>query len=358
VGSNETRILLGKPGSPLGLGRVLRLGCSRAGTEPVIRLGFAYVSSSGLDTLLSEVSDVQNWRDSQKEWIVGLHHGITEPNALERICALSNCSVKVFAGANRLSMTSLAIGELFHAKLIWLTSGSIRRRRPICLLTSSANMTGAALGAEARNYEAGVALFGATVPSTQLVALEKWWIEAKSASLKVTDAVLDQYARLRSVFLQRNPDTLAGVDPPSLTQLRSSKTLWIEAGAMSGGSRNQVEFNRELAAFFGRVTHGTRLLRITANGKEWDDRPVAHKVTTFGVDIWRLSLPTVSGGGFEYPGTVIRFDKAMDRNGEYFDVSVAAPSDRGPTQWRAAAHRHGYVGLTSGHRSFGFFRSW
>lgn len=353
--NNQNRILLGKPGSPLELGRVLRRAYARAGTRPVVRFGFAYVSYSGLDSLLSELSDVPNWRDSRKEWIVGLHHGITEPNALERICALSNCSVSVFAGANRLSMTSLAIGQLFHAKLVWLTSASIVRRRPICLLASSANMTGAALGSEARNYEAGVALFGATVPSTQVVALEEWWNEAKSAALKATDAVLDQYARLRSMFLQRNPDSLAGVDPPSLAQLRSSKTLWIEAGAMSGGSRNQVEFSRDLAAFFGRVTHGTRLLRIKAKGKEWDDRPLAHKVTTFGVDIWRLSLPTVSGGGFEYPGTVIRIDRTMDRDGEYFEVSVAEPSDRGAARWHATAHRHGYVGVTSGHRSFGFF---
>jgi len=216
-------------------------------------------------------------------------------------------------------------------------------------------MTGAALGGEARNYEAGVALFGATLPSTQLVALEKWWNEARNASLKATGAVLDEYARLRSNFLQRNPDSLVGVDPPSLAQLQSSTTLWIEAGAMSGGSRNQVEFNRELAAFFGRVTYGTKLLRIKAKGKEWDDRPLAHKVTTFGVDIWRLSLPTVSGGGFDYPGRVIRIDKGMDRDGEYFEVSVAAPRGKGPGRWRAMAHRHGYAGVTSGHRAFGFF---
>jgi hypothetical protein len=352
---NPNHILLGKPGSPLGLGRALRRAYSRVDTESVVRFGFAYVSYSGLDTLLSELSDVPNWRDSRKEWIVGLHHGITEPNALERICALSNCNVSVFAGANRLSLASLAIGQMFHAKLVWLTSGSIVRRRPICLLASSANMTGAALGTQARNYEAGVALFGATISSTQLFALEKWWNEARNASLKATDAVLDQYARLRSKFLERNPDSLAGVDPPSLAQLRSSKTLWIEAGAMSGGSRNQVEFNRELAAFFGQVTHRTRLLRIRAKGKEWDDRPLAHKVTTFGVDIWRLSLPTVSAGGFEYPGTVIRIDKAVDRDGEYFEVSVAEPSDSGSGRWRAKAHRHGHVGVTSGHRSFGFF---
>lgn len=354
MSNGPSRILLGKPGAPLGLGRVLSHAYARAGAASVVRFGFAYVSYSGLDTLLSELSDTPNWRDSRKEWIVGLHHGITEPNALERICRLPNCSVRVFAGANRLSMAGLTVGQLFHAKLVWLTSGSIRRR-PICVVASSANMTGAALGHEARNYEAGLALFGSAVSGAHLVGLEKWWDEARRASLSATHAVLDQYAELRSRFLQRNPDSLAGIDPPSLSQLQSSKTLWIEAGAMSGGSRNQVEFNRELAAFFGQVEHGTKLLRIRANGKEWDDRPLAHKVTTFGVHIWRLSLPTVSGGGFEYPGKVIRIDKATDGEGEYFEVSVAQPNDRGPARWRTRANRHGYVGVTSGHRSFGFF---
>lgn len=348
----NTRVLVGKPASSLDLG--LRDVYSRVSTPTESRLGFAYASDSGLDTLLSQVGDLPNWTGSRKEWIVGLHHGITEPRALERIRSLHNSNLRLFVGGNRLSLSDLVIGRQFHAKVVLITSGAGRRRTPVFLLASSANLTGAALSREARNYEAGIAMFGSAVSRSDFLALERWWAEATSASIVATDDVLDQYARLRSTFLDRNPDALAGVDPPSLSQLRTSLTLWIEAGAMSGGSRNQVEFNRDLAGFFGPTTERTRYLRIRTTGAEWDDRPLAHKVTTYGVDIWRLSLPTHSAGGFSYPNTVIRFKRAVDAHGEYFEIDVAMPTEKKFGRWRSMAHRHGYVGLTSGQRSFGF----
>jgi hypothetical protein len=169
-----------------------------------------------------------------------------------------------------------------------------------------------------------------------------------------TDDLLNRYTGFRDRLVQRNPDVLLGMDPPSLPDLRDAETLWIDAGAMSGGSRNQVEFNEELAEFFGSVTRTTRLLRIRANGNEWDDRPLAHKVTTFGVHIWRLSLPTLSTGGFDYPGSVIRFQKTNDSVGVYFIVTTAPAGSARAARWRALAHRRGYVGVTSGQRSFGF----
>ena len=124
---------------------------------------------------------------------------------------------------------------------------------------------------------------------------------------------------------------------------------------MSGGSRNQVEFSRDLAGFFGRVDTHTRRLRIRTQNGEWDDRPLAHKVTSFGVDIWRLSLPTKKAGGFAYPNTIIRFKKEREEAGEVLAVDVAMPTDSEVGRWRSRAQRHGYVGLTSGQRSFGFF---
>jgi len=303
----NTRVLVGQPGSALGLVGDLRGAYSGTDVATVSHLGFAYVSDSGLGTLLSQIADLPGWKGSRKEWIVGLHHGITEPRALERIRALPNCSLRVFAGGAHLSLANLVGGQLFHAKVILITSGPALQGRPVCLLASSANLTGAALGEEARNYEAGVALYGSAVGRSELVAFDRWWTDARTASIAATDDVLDQYARLRSKFLSRNPDALAGVDPPSPSELRTSLTLWIAAGAMSGGSRNQVEFSRDLAGFFGPTTTATRYLRIRINGTEWDDRPLAYKVTTFGVDIWRLSLPTENTGGFAYPHTVIRF---------------------------------------------------
>ena len=61
---------------------------------------------------------------------------------------------------------------------------------------------------------------------------------------------------------------------------------------MSGGSRNPVEFNRELAAFFGEPVSEQRQIHIEVGSEAWDDRPLSPKTTTFGADIWRLGLPT------------------------------------------------------------------
>jgi hypothetical protein len=123
---------------------------------------------------------------------------------------------------------------------------------------------------------------------------------------------------------------------------------------MSGGSRNQVEFGGELARYFGPKKHARRLLRIRSNGKEWDDRPLSYKVTTFGVKIWRLSLPTKDSGGYAYPGRVIRFRRSQDRQGQYFDMDVTDTGNLRHGRWRSAAHRFGYIGMTSGQRTYVF----
>jgi hypothetical protein len=327
----------------------------RIGAASATKLGFAYVSVSGLDCILSKLHDSSAWRRTRKQWIVGLHRGITEPGALERIRGLPNSSLRVFAGAEHLSLRSLTSGEMFHGKVIGITLKNRPQERPVCLVASSANLTGAALGTHARNYEVGIELCGAGIPTTQFKRFEEWWKDAWSASVGVTDTLLDQYARLRDRFLARNADALTELDPPAPSQLRTAQSMWIAAGAMSGGSRNQVEFNRELASFFGQPRSRTQFLRILANTREWDDRPLAHKITTFGVDIWRLSLPTEASGGFEYPGKVILFRRGADPQGAYFDVDVKAATEAKSRRWRATAHRQGYIGVTSGHREYGFF---
>ncbi|NJL28534.1 MAG: hypothetical protein HC897_11915 [Thermoanaerobaculia bacterium] len=352
---HNTRLLTGRPGNPLALAESLRVAYEQANATCLIRFGFAYVSSSGLDTVLPELDAVPKWQTTQKKWLIGLNRGITEPSALERIRALPNSSLKVFAGAEELSLTGLTTGKTFHGKVVGFSSGIESPIHPTCLLASSANLTGAALGSHARNFEAGLALFGEAIPRTQFNRFEDWWEHAWSESFDVNDKILDKYSGLRSTLLRRNRDFLSDLDPPPLSQLKDARTLWIEAGAMSGGSRNQVEFGRELAGFFGQPELMMRPLRIDANGKEWPDRPLAYKVTTFGVEIWRLSLPTESSGGFSYPGSIICFRKAIDSRGTFFKVNVALPKDRRAPRWLKEAHRKGYVGVTSGRRAFGFF---
>lgn len=345
--------LAGSPHSPPDLRAVLRKAYETHDHEWQARFGFAYASESGLEVLLGALEGIESWATTSKRWILGLHQGITEPAAIQRIGSLENSQVRLFIPGERLTLESLLIGPRFHAKTVCID------RSPnhilTCLLTGSANLTAAALADAARNYEAGIALYSGLIPRNLGVAFNHWWEDAWNASTEVSEAIISQYIKLRDEFLRRNLDALTGFDPPSLRKVKIASALWIEAGAMSGGSRNQVEFNRGLTAFFGPIKLSSRTLRITAQRHVWDDRPLTPKTTTFGVEIWRLSLPTYNQGGFAYPGKVIQFRRQQDSQGLLFELDVADIDSLQYRRWRENAHRHGYLGITSGNRSYGFY---
>ena len=338
--------------SPPNLRTALRRAYGMSAQHWHARFGFAYVSVSGLEVLLRELNEIRQWGTTQKRWILGVHHGITEPAAIARLRSEKRSKVRVFTGGQQLTAKCLYAGPHFHAKVLCIEQGF--RRRPACFLASSANLTGAALGPRARNYEAGIVLSGNAIGKSHMTEFDLWWRSAWQASIGVTDDVIDRYAELRDQFLRKNPDTLSDLDPPSLENLAAAKILWIESGAMSGGSRNQVEFNHELAGFFGQISEQSRKLRIAAHGEMWDDRPLTPKTTTFGVEIWRLSLPTKASGGFDYPGRVICFKRRRDKEGAFFELDVAELGSPKYARWRSRAHGSGYVGLSGGNRAFGF----
>ena len=353
VNNSPTSFFGGMPKNPPDLRTALRRAYEDSGQQWHARLGFAYASVSGLEVLLHELNAIKQWENTRKRWILGLHHGITEPTAIARIRSLSRSEVRLFVGGNRLTANCLNVGPHFHAKVLCVERG--RKPNPTCLLASSANLTGAALGASARNYEAGTVLFRDAIEKSSITEFDRWWRSAWQASIGVSDDVLRRYAQFRDQFLNRNPDTLSDLDPPSLENLTAATTLWIESGAMSGGSRNQVEFNQDLAGFFGKISRRSTMLRIAARRQMWDERPITSKTTTFGVAIWRLSLPTEAMGGFGYPGKVLRFRRRQDRHGAFFELHVVELDSRRYAQWRNKAQRDGYVGLSSGKRAYGFY---
>lgn len=134
------------------------------------------------------------------------------------------------------------------------------------------------------------------------------------------------------------------------------RVLWIESGDMSGGSRNQIEFDEDLAAFFGIALPpvGSAIeLAVDVTGGEWHDCGLAAKRTTFDVTIYRLNLPTAAKGGFDYPGTVLKF---VPHGGRYFRVHVAQAGSEEHRKWRADSEAAGTLAVTGGSagREFGF----
>lgn len=125
---------------------------------------------------------------------------------------------------------------------------------------------------------------------------------------------------------------------------------------MSGGSRNQVEFSQEVAEFFAPAIDSQRCwLTILAGSKTFNDRPLTPKTTTFGVDIWRLSLPTQTQCGMRYPDRVIRFERVQKGRRDAFRLAVADVGSEQHRQWRADAGARGHVATTSGDREYGIY---
>jgi hypothetical protein len=78
----------------------------------------------------------------------------------------------------------------------------------------------------------------------------------------------------------------------------------------------------------------------------WIDRPLSYKVTTLGVRIWRLSLPTPA----DYVSRVVRFERSEDAEGLVFDLEVADLDSAKHRRWRRASEVRGHIGVTGGRR--------
>jgi HKD family nuclease len=310
----------GRPGAGVDLKRHLVDALSGPSQSPLrLRAGFAYVTRTGIKEVFDDLAALPRWRDTKKRWLVGIHHAISEPVAISALVNLPNSEVRL--ALCNLSMQSAILGrQMFHAKVLGIDVG--KKHVLSTLIAGSANLTGAAIGPRARNFEIGFAC-KADVDAKVAAQFGHWWDDAWEEGVSATSLIIDEYVRNRDLFLRANPDVLVETSMPSASAVSAANMLWIEAGSMSGGSRNQVEFSADLAAFFGPVVEQRRLLTIVVGSNSWSDRPLTPKRTTFDVGIWRLSLPTAARSGFEYPGRTICFSKEETASGTEYRLDVA-----------------------------------
>jgi len=315
------------------------------------KIGTPYLSGAGLDIFGSAITGTR-WASIKTSWLIGIHHGVTEPAALRKLIAFPNSDSRIFLISGSVSEKELRSRPIFHAKIVAFERAIGTSIAITAAVVSSANLTSAALGQSnsGTNFEAGAAI-SVEDPKVRL-AWKSWWSDAWAHGAPLDERLVQRYELVREKFIRTNPTILDLVDPPSSTLVTGAPTLWIEAGAMSGGSRNQVEFNSALAAFFGPVTQSQIILSIRSGSQTWIDRPLSYKITTFGLAIWRLSFPTPASSGLTYHDQIICLRKDESVPG-LFHLSVATPGSTLALRWRAESGRHGYVGKTSGNREFG-----
>jgi uncharacterized protein YlzI (FlbEa/FlbD family) len=343
---------LGRPGSGLDFRQHLVDTISTRPDTPIrMRAGFAYVTRSGTSEVLNPLGSVPSWISTRKQWLVGVHHGITQPVAITVLGNLPNSEVRLATCGLPLRDSILGM-KIFHAKTIAFDDGQTPGL--LALMAGSANLTGAAIGNSSRNFEANIT-WAAPVDTQISSQFDIWWNEAWTASIEATSKNFDKYVKERERFLEQNPDVLIEASAHSLSDLIGAGKFWIEAGRMStGGSHNAVDLNRDLAGFFGPPSRQRKQLTIVAGKKRWNNRPLSPKRTTLGVQLWRLSLPTLDMGGFDYKDQIICFTKKMLADETAYELDVADPESAKARRWRADAQRSGVLGRTGGGHNYAF----
>ncbi len=309
-------------------------------TAHTLRAAFAFATMGGVRSILSALEDMPTWEQVDKYFSVGIAQGITEPNAVRKLADLPNSHVRLFIPTTRLELSSLVARPLFHPKVISITCPDA-----FLLFVSSANLTMSAYGDPVRNYELGLlsSFTGADIAPV-IAPFDNWWRHSWNRSREATPRLLNRYASLRTVTFARNPDTLQLVDPPP--DIRTATHLWIEAGQASGMDRHQIEFPEHIAEFFGPVVHGRVDLTIREDEHDWSHRPLTHKTTTFGVDIWRLGTPTIRSGGEPIQNRILRFSRL--NTPRTFELTVTEPGSALAQSWERESNLFGHLGQTHG----------
>ena len=316
--------------------------------------GFAYATFGGVNELLSHAETNESWIPLSKRFIIGIHQGITEPSALELLRELPRAKVRIFIPGGRLTPKALVAQPLFHPKVIAITNE--RTDKLTFLQAGSANLTSSALSDVPRNYEFSISVAAArsTLPDWTK-EFGDWWSHIWNQSRVVDRRLIRRYADVRMSVLEQNPILKMEAGPPSHMQV--AERFFVEVGAASGppGLRHQVEFPEWLAAFFGKPKRHRRNLTLSNDVATWNARPLSHKVTTFGVEIWRLGMPTQRRGGDPIAHRAIRFKRTDDP--DTFHFQVADTQSATFLGWKKAANMSGQFGSTHGQqpRMYGFY---
>lgn len=325
-----------------------------SGTELVVRFGFAYVSLSGTHQLLESIRTRGEWESARKEFLVGIHHAISEPSALECLRNVPNSIVCAFLPRGKLNKDALDATPLFHPKVIAVSDSISGQMR--LLQAGSANLTASAIRKFPANHELSLAWLddsGRILDSEP--TFNSWWNKLWIQARRVDRDFIRKYAKLRRDVFAENP-ILRSVTESS-DQIYQAEFFFLDVGAGSGppGKRHQVEFPESLVKFFGIPQEARRNLTLVKGERRWEERPLSFKETDYGVKIWRLGMPTQTTGGDPISHRAIRFRRTGSLDEFEFEVVDIGTHDY--LEWERLANLNGHLGSTRGSRvrKFGFY---
>ena len=245
-----------------------------------MRIAVAFASWGGAALLHEAVSDRSS--PLSMNVIVGLDGGITEPEAIIQLEDWYPGCLRVFRSGEASTM--------FHAKTFCLDNGE--GQGDLALLIGSSNLSAAGL---LKNREGGF-LLGLDSGESHGARdrWEAWWQQTWSAAQPVTPDLIAAYAnRFQRSRRPRAPDrTHGGRRELPRVRIASANEIWIEVGAITGGSANQLEVPQDVVGFF-RVDPGRHSLRreivLTDGTNTWGHNVMAYYARN---GMWRINLST------------------------------------------------------------------
>ncbi|MFS2023194.1 hypothetical protein [Massilia sp. CT11-137] len=132
--------------------------------------------------------------------------------------------------------------------------------------------------------------------------------------------------------------------------------LWIEAGDMSGGSRNQIEFSDDLAKFFDDQARSSAKVFIAYDKETKAFCPFTNRAQDYGqwANIWRLGLITKAKGGVDYQGRVIFLERRKIGKSYVYVIFVDEVNSEKHKEWKAKSVVKGITSGAEG-RAYGYF---
>lgn len=342
------RLLTGSPRVPHPMNNVVVPPTENWSEVAKVRLTFAFVTKPGVTALVGQNlpgSFVSHGVPS--EWIVGINQGITEPRALDAIMRLEHAQLRLFVPNGRMTAESLVAPPRLHAKLIAIDAA--RKNDNFSLLVGSANLTGAAIGQNAMNFEAGALLHDGS--QIERNALDRWWKEIRKHTIAVDDRLIAEYAKLRTRFLRtkRPPADMVDVDAIDPSDIAAAQCFWIQAGKMSGREkgeellRYQTDLPEYLIGFFHAARPNTELTLQMPGGEAAHATLSPKRHQHHRTPIWRLYLPRPEKFGLQYYQNALHFKRVDDTR---YKLTIGS-SARVVRPWRRLAGIYGNDGRTS-----------
>jgi len=315
--------------------------------EPdIVRVAMAFASEAGVHELRGTIVGAALFDAPEKQSLIGIQDGVTQPKALEKLGSLRGSEARVPYGAAAIADGNLKAPVFFHPKIYYLENSASGE---VAIVSTSANLTLSGL----RSNVEQMLVWRGVRGDAEAEELNVWWDRTWPAADPATKGFIAAYEARRPRLPLRRPPATRG---PADSVLRKASVFWVELTRKpEGGAYNQVEllFSGHFFFYPGKIKPS----KATARRLSFEDRrgnvyaDKGRQVTfngpprrSTGNSMWRVYLPTLAMGFGEYQDgdVLVRFERTglPDR----YIVDVAASNSPLALAWIEASTVAEYKG--------------